>query len=173
MEKKPTTLKPVNVKAPRFGKAAYTYQIVRRTLWEEWAKKTSNTMTFKEFVIIWDLIAEEICLQVIANSQGVRLPFFNGDMSLKYIEMLNKPINGPASGEVGKVITHLDWHSDRRPGKICWTVHHAAKRNRWVQLYGFKPCRKLERAASKEGFTNNPGLYQVNRTTEYNASRLQ
>lgn len=172
MEKKLGPVKPNNTKAPRFGRAAFTYHIVRESLWEQWAKDTGNKLSFKEFKETWDLIAAEICSQIIRTAQGVRLPFFNGDISLKYVQMREKPVNGLASAAAGKTVRYLDWHTDKRPGKIVWAIKHAMARNRWVQLYGFSPCRKLRNLAAHEGFIANPGLYQVSRATDFNKKQL-
>lgn len=172
MEKKPTTVKPNNKKAPRFGKAEFIYHVVRESLWERWKKDTNNELSFKEFKDIWDLIADEIRKQVIATAQGVRLPFFNGDISLKYVEMRERPMDGNASAEAGRPVHHLDWHTNQRHGKLCWIIKHAMLRNRWVQLYGFSPCRQLNHTACHEGFNVNPGLYQMSRATEFNKKQM-
>lgn len=168
MEKKPKPVKPNNVKAPRFGKSEFTYQVVRRELWEQWKKDTHNTLSFNEFKKIWVFIAEEICRQVVQNAQGVKLPFFNGEISLKYVEMKKAPLSVKASQAAGKPVPYLDWHTDRRPGKICWIIREAVRRNRWVSLYGFAPCRALAKAAKDDGFMVNPGLFQLARATEHN-----
>lgn len=165
-------VKPNNPKAPRFGKRGFTYQVVRRELWEKWKEDTGNQLSFKEFKEVWLLIAGEIRDRVIDNSQGVRLPFSNGDISLKYVEMREKPIDGSSSQAAGKIVRHLDWHSNKRPGKICWVIKHAMARNRWVQLYGFNACRKLETLAATEGFRANPGLYQASKATEFNKKQI-
>lgn len=171
MEKKPATVKQINPKAPRFGKADFTYQVVRRELWEQWKADTGNDLPYNEFMSIWESIATEIRKQTIENVQGVRLPFFNGDLSLKFVKTREKHIDGLTSAREGIVVRHLDWHSDKRPGKVCWVIKHAMVRNRWVQLYGFDPCRKLETMAT-EAFFENPGMYQVARATDFNKKQL-
>lgn len=173
MEKKLTPVKKINLNAPRFGKGQYIYQVVCRKLFLCWRRESGyREMTLRQFKNIWELIAAEVRLQVVENTHGVRLPFFNGDISTNYVDMLRRHINTKASQEQGYIIHHLDWHSNKRPGKICWSVRHAMRQNRWVRLYGFDACRELTKAAS-EGFKNHPEIFRMARTTHYIAAKLQ
>ena len=169
-EKKPRPVKKPNRFAPRFRKEEFTHQVVNEDLYKRWKKETGNKMTFREFRDIWDKIADTIQEQVVNNPHGVRLPFYNGDLVSNYVTMLKRHMNKWASENAGYEIPELDWHSNRRPGKIIWSINHARKQHRWLILFAFAPCAKFRRKVS-DGFKTHPEIYKLARTLAYIAHK--
>lgn len=165
-EKKPRPVKKPDVKAPRFRKTEFIHNVVSEDLYTRWKKENHSSLTFKEFVGVWERIAETLRGKIVSNPYGIRLPFFNGDIGTNYVTSLKKHINSKASREVGYFIPELDWHTNRRPGKICYSINHARRQHRWLILFAFEPCAKLRDAASS-GFKNNPEIYRLARNTAY------
>lgn len=161
--KKPVEVKKVDVKAPRFGKKGFIYHVVNRKLYDQWAKENKDALSWNEFKEVWTYIAEEIIHEVTTNPLGVRLPFYNGDLSTNYVEMLNRHRN--------QGVKCLDWHSNKRQGKVVWAVRNAAKKHRWISFFAFQPCRELKTAAAA-AFMNNPDIFRFTRTNEYIATKL-
>lgn len=170
-DKKHIPVKKVDLKAPRFGKAGFTCQAISRELHKEWMRESGYDISYEEFFRIWLLIAKEIILQVTTTTHGVKLPFYNGSLSLNYVEMLRAVVSAQKSQAMGYQVPCLDWHSDGRLGKVVMRVGDVYHHNRWVKYWAFSPCRPLARMA-KDAFTNHPDIFRFNRTTHYTATKL-
>lgn len=166
----PEENKPIELnKLPRFGKAQYTHVLVNKKLYKKWKGQNPEYETsWEEFQIIWDKIAQEIRYQVLNNPDGVRLPFFTGDMACKYVQIKGKPIDEKSSRELGKEVNFLNWHSDKRVARLCWSIDHARKRNKWNKIFAFKASQPFQNEANIS-IKDHPGEFKVARTTKASA----
>lgn len=165
-EKKPRTVKKPDLNAPRFAKHQFIYNVVNKDLHEQWQKETGYTLSFKQFEDVWAKITEVIRTQVVENTHGVRLPFFNGDLVTNYVNMLNSVEKRGLSTQLGYSVKPLNWHSGGKPGKVCWSINHARRQHRRLILFAFNPCRIFSNLAG-EGFLKHPEVYRYARTTSY------
>lgn len=160
-----------DLKAKRFSRREFIVEVVSKDLHKKWQKQTGSELEYKTFCIIWKEIANTIQDQVVNNPSGVRLPFFNGDITTNYYQYINRHHNSKASQELGYQVPELDWHSDGRQGKVIWSINHARKQHRWLILFAFQPSRALKIAASR-GMKTQPEIYRYARTTSYIAHKL-
>lgn len=157
-------------KAPRFGKAEFTYHVVSKKLYSEWKKENPKYehYTYKEFKGIWDKITQEIHNQVVTNEDGVRLPFYNGDLKLKLVITNLVMRDQHNSLELQKEVKHLNWNTNKKPAKICWTIKFAQMRNKWIKLYGSAIDRKFSKKAYY-ALQDHPEIFSTARVTAANA----
>lgn len=157
-------------KAPRFGKKEFVHHVISKEFFKNWLKENPkySHFTYRVFLNHWDMITQEIHNEILMNPQGVRLPYYNGDMLLSYIHTNKEIINPGVSDKIGKDIKFLNWNTDKKPGKVCWIIDHARKRNKWLKLFGGHIDRKL-RIKAFNAFQTHPEIFKTARITHANA----
>jgi hypothetical protein len=134
-----------NLKPRRFNTRKYRENIVSEELWKKWKDSTSRTETFKEFRDIWHKIADQIIVNVVEETDGVRLPKGNGDIYIGYIPHIQKRvIDYKLSKQYGKVIRHENWNSNNKVAKIIYGTSRRKYIYKLAGWWGFTACRNFK-----------------------------
>lgn len=156
-----------NLNAPRFGKSEFTNHLVTKELYAKWLEKTSfKDIKFPKFEKIWEWITDEIQDEVVTNPNGVRLGHYTGDLYLSYVSKQEEIVDHRESDNAGKEIEHLNWNTNKKLGKVIWSVEFASRRNKRCSLYGFEAERKFARNKAAKAFKTTPDIYKDNRLTK-------
>jgi len=155
-------------KVPRFHKYRFVHKVINNTLYEQWKMENPEfeEVSYQTFEDIWKLIAEKIRAEVTAGPDGVRLPFYSGDIYIRLVDMLKRTTDVKRSAEKGDRVAHLNWNTNRLPGKVCWSTRHSRLRNRWTRLYGFSPAVVFRKEASR-ALREHPEVFKLNRDTPF------
>ena len=147
------------MKKTRFTNKKYKTSIVSYALYQKWVKKYPeySHIKFQGFKDLLKDLLNKYKEEILTNTHGVRLPFYLGDISIKYVDMEN--INPSASLEVGKEVKYLNFQSFRKAAKILWVIKHARKFNRFLKYMAFKPHTSIRKEA-KSKIIENPGMFK-------------
>ena len=155
----------------RFIKTKYVRKSISRDLFNKWKKQhpeyKERIKTYSEFWNYCKDILIEYVDNVLTNGQGVRLPFYMGDLSLKYVPITYKPIDFEKSKNNNKEINYLNFITNGRVGKIVWSCEHAKRFNKFLPISGFQASTRLLKGA-KNALKETPELYFDNRRTKKN-----
>lgn len=159
-----------NPKVPRFHKHRFIHKVVSKELYEQWLGENPEyqEVSYQAFEDVWKLIAEKIRAEVTAGPDGVRLPFYSGDLYVRLVDMLTRTVDIKRSGQKGDWVAHPNWNTNRFPGKICWSTRHSRLRNKWTKLYGFAPHYLFKRETNK-ALQETPEVFKINADTAFNA----
>ena len=139
-----------NRKAPRMVQAPFRHVLINKELFKQWKKETGNKeITFAQFRQIWNDLCIDIYDVCTTNPFGFRMPFYTGDLMIKYVVKYAPALDEEASNQLGKELEHLNWNSNEKVGKIVWTIDYARKFNKDVRLIAFRPDRAFMRKASQ------------------------
>lgn len=144
----------------RFSKKKYKTRIICKELFDTWKKEHPEfKMPYIQWLAYSKLIMEEYVNEVITNTNGVRLPFYMGDLDLKFSPKRDKPVNIKETAESGSVSNHMNLVTNGRVGKIVWSCTHARRFNKFLPLTGFEGNKVFVDKAKKQ-FINNPELFR-------------
>lgn len=129
--------KKANPKAPRVGKKEFSYELVNEELYRKWLLEYPeyNHYTFIQFRDTWDKIARNIWELTATDPDGVRLPFYCGDLEIKYVKTFTPPEE--QTREEGPAVPHLNFHTNGKLGKIIWSIKECRRFNRECRLFCF------------------------------------
>jgi len=157
-------LKAPNIYKTRFRYNKYFDEVISEETYKKWKSdnphlkgKINSYVSFKKY---WRKIADMIMEEVCTNPFGVKLPYYCGELSIKYANMDLKPINKRASIDNGFIVPHLNWNSSERVGKLVWNVNKASRFNSMITYYGFKGVRIFNRQVNK-ALMETPELFRV------------
>jgi hypothetical protein len=169
MENKPLRFKN-DRKAPRFGKKEFIHHVISKELYSKWIENNEQhkSMSYRDFLNVWDKITGEIYNQIVTNPDGVRLPYHNGDLQLNYVIGNKKIINHGLSNILGKHTGFLNWNTDKKNARVVWSVDFARKRNKWIKIYGSEIDRKLNKIVFG-ALQTHPEIFKTSRITKANA----
>jgi hypothetical protein len=165
-------VKPRKPKAPRVGKKEFSYNIVNKELYEKW--KLDNPkykdFTYRQFEEAWVKVAKNLWEVVCTNTDGIRLPYYTGDLEIKYVNSYT-PATEKAAID-GVEVAELNWNTNGKLGKIVWSVDHARKFNKCVRLFCFRPFRLFSNRANK-ALEENPEIFKSNRVGGSNLKNIK
>lgn len=157
---------PNDRKAKRFGKGEFIVKLITYDLYKKWGilnpvyKKKNKYKDYKKIV---ELIIGEISAEIVNNNLGVRLPFYNGNICVKYIDIMKKKIiNDNLSNQVEKDVPHLNWNSSDKVAKIIWSISKDQRYNKMLNYFGFEPTREI-RHLTYEKLIESPEIFKTNR----------
>jgi hypothetical protein len=157
-------LKAPDLHKKRFRYNKYFTEIVTEETYKKWKldnphlkKKINSFASFRKY---WRRIADCIVEEVCTNPFGVKLPYYCGELSIKFANMDLKPINKRASINNNTSVPHLNWNSSERVGKLVWNVNKSAKFNSMIMYYGFKGTREFNQNVNK-ALMETPELFRV------------
>lgn len=157
-------MKRPDITKKRFRYNNYFMKVVTPELYDKWKKEnlelSHKINSFGSFKKYWRKISDEIISEVCINPFGVLLPYYCGELSIKFSNIDLKPVNIRASGINEKIIPHLNWNSSERVGKLVWNTHKAAKFNSMIRYYGFKGVRLFNQKVNK-ALLENPEVFKV------------
>lgn len=161
------------VKDIRFRPTKYTKKVISEELYERWkiAYPEYSRYSFEDFYRFWKMLASEYKQDIVTNTHGIRLPFYMGDISLKYVLSTETNRNYGKSREVGEAVGHLNLITSGKNGKIVWSVDYARKFNCELPLVGFQSCRDLTTKAAIS-FKENPELFRITKTSKGNIDAI-
>lgn len=159
--------KVMDRKAPRMSKAEFTYDVLTKELYEKWKKENPKFkhFSFSQFEKEWLNIAQLIWKECSENTDGVRLPFFTGEIAVKYVTSYKQPIDN--NDNVPNEIAHLNWNSNGRLAKIVWTIQYSRKFNKYCRLFCFQAYREFQQRVSK-ALNETPEIFKHNRFGDSN-----
>lgn len=161
------------VKDIRFRPTKYTKKVISEELYEKWktAYPEYSRYSFEDFYRFWKMLANEYKQDIVTNTHGIRLPFYMGDISLKYVLSTETNRNYGKSKDVGEPVGHLNLITSGKNGKIVWSVDYARKFNCELPLIGFQSCRDLTMKAAIS-FKENPELFRITKTSKGNIDAI-
>ena len=132
-------------KKPRFRTNSLRTLVVTEQLYKEWKQENPELKkyinSFGSFKKYWKSVATEIQHEVSSNPLGVKLPFFCGELSVKYTEI--EALDRNRTTDISNKIPLLNWHSFSKVGKLIWDIEKAAKFNTFIKFYGLKGVREF------------------------------
>ncbi len=157
----------------RFRPTNYTKKVISNELYEKWRKTYPeySKYTFKQFKELWGMLASEYKNIVVSNSHGIRLPFYMGDISLKYVMSSQLNRNYVSSEKASEPVGHLNLITSGKNGKIVWSVDYARKFNAELPLIGFQSCRNFTTMAANS-FKENPELFRIAKVSKGNIEAI-
>lgn len=156
-----------NPRAPRMSTKNYSVQLVNRELYEDWKKESGYEIPWTDFLNVWHTICREIWETVATNQYGIRLPYYLGDLLVRYVKKYRPPIDNGDSIEAQKPIECLNWHSNGKVAKVIWTIHYARRFNKSCRIMSFQPFYLMSRRVS-EAVMDNPEAIRDNRVSRAN-----
>jgi len=161
------------VKDIRYRPVKYTKKVISKELYNKWIKENPeySKYSFKEFYNFWKLLANEYKKNITTNTHGIRLSFYMGDISLKYVTSTDINKNYKSSKEAGVDVGHLNFITSGKNGKVVWSVNYARKFNSELPLIGFQPCRNLTEMAT-EAFRESPELFRITKVSKSNIESI-
>ena len=125
------------IKDVRFRPTNYTKKVISKELYEKWIKQYPeySNYSFKDFKKFWETIASQYKKVITSNPHGVRLSFYMGDISLKYVFFTEVNRNYKLSNQINEPVGHLNFITSGKPGKIVWSVDYARKFNAELPLF--------------------------------------
>jgi len=157
----------------RYRPTKYTKKVITKELYNKWKKTYPeySHYSFLEFKKFWKMLANEYKEEVVSNSHGVRLSFYMGDMSLKYVVSTETNKNYKSSNEVGEPVGHLNLITSGKNGKIVWSIDYARKFNNQLPIVAFQSCRDFTHKAA-EAFRENPELFRITKVSKGNIEAI-
>lgn len=161
------------IKDVRFRTEDFTKQVISIKLYEKWIKEYPeySKYSFEQFKKMWHNLAETYKEVTCTSISGVRLPFYMGDLSLKYVTTNSSNINHNKSNIAKEPVGHLNFVTNGKTGKTVWSVDYARKFNCELPMLAFKSCRDLTLRA-RESFKETPGLFRIARATKKNVEAI-
>lgn len=159
----------------RFRKTKYIRNAIDENVFKTWEKafpEYKDKLTYPEFRKHCNGILGQYIDEIAVNPNGVRLPYYMGDMKLSFIPKIGKVINLKASAQLDKDIPYVNLATNGRIGKIVWSCDNARKFNKYLPIIAFSPSKKLTDVA-KTQFRNNPELFQDNTRTIRNRNVIE
>ena len=157
-------MKSPDLNKNRFRYNSFFMKAVSEETYNTWRKENptlaKKVNSFSSFSRYWGMIASGIIEEVCTNPFGVKLPYYCGELSIKYANMDLKPINKRASINNGFIVPHLNWNSSERVGKLVWNVNRAGAFNFMIKYYGFKGVRKFNQCVNK-ALMETPEIFKV------------
>lgn len=159
-----------NPKAPRMKKAKYIHKVISEDLYNKWLANNPEykDTTFKEWKAIWKVIMEVMWEHIHTDTDGIRLPFYNGDICIKYVNHYRLPPERSYLTEEDVDVAALNWSTGGKLGKIVWSIDGARKYNKYLNLFGFKAASKQSSRAHKS-FNENPEIFKDKALSGINA----
>ncbi len=161
------------VKDVRYRPTKYTKKVISIELYQKWKKlyPEYSKYSFLEFKRFWLSLASKYKETICSNTHGIRLPFYMGDISLKYIVTSKLNRNYKFAKEVNVEVGYMNFATNGKQGKIVWSVDYARKFNAELPLIGFQGCRDLTTRAGK-AFVENPELFRITKTSKRNIGAI-
>ena len=165
--------KPDNNK-PRFRQNKFFTQAVCEETYIKWKESnpdlSSKINSYNSFLKYWKYIANGVVEEVCNSSFGVKLPYYCGELTIKYIGADLKPFNIKKSQELDKKVEHLNWNSSEKLGKIVWNTERASRFNAMIKYYGFKGVRKFN-VEVNSALNDHPEMFKTVGATGSHISR--
>lgn len=170
-------MKKPDINKPRFRQNKFFTQVVCEDTYNLWKKDNPELAikinSYNSFVKYWRYIADGIIKEVCNNTFGVKLPYYCGELSLKYIGADLKPTNIKKSLEIESKVEHLNWNSSEKVGKMVWNTERASRFNAMIKYYGFKGVRRFNVEVNK-ALNNHPEIFKtVGATNGHNRREKQ
>lgn len=155
----------------RFKRKKYRGYFINQDLYKKWLTKYPEykKYTFTQFRQYWKLLANKYIDIAVTNPNGVRLPFYMGDICIKYTPQLDKNISVHKTAQQGVEVRHMNFATNGRAGKIIWSIEHARKFNKYLPIMGFEGSRGFKVKSTKQ-LTENPEIFKNSATSK--AQRL-
>jgi len=157
----------------RFSRAKYKNKVITRELWEQWKINYPEykESSYAKYVEYARKILLEYRNEVTINSDGVRLPFYMGDVTMKFVPVKKQPLNPQVSKQILKEVPYLNFGTNGRVGKVVYSAEHCRLFNRYAPLLGFEPSKEFAKL-SREQFKENPELFKDNQFSKSNRTNL-
>ena len=155
----------------RFKRKKYREHLITDTLYNKWINKYPEYKEYscKQFREYWKILANKYIDIVVTNPDGVRLPFYMGDISIKYTPKMDKNISIHKSAQQGVEVKHMNFTTNGRAGKIIWSIEHARKFNKYLPIMGFEGSRGFALKSTNQ-LSENPEIFKNSATSK--AQRL-
>lgn len=161
------------IKDIRYRPTKYTKKVISKELYEKWRKAFPeySRYSFRDFKRFWNMLASEYKEATVTNSHGIRLPFYMGDISLKYIISSDINRNYNSSKIANEPVAHLNLITSGKNGKIVWSIDYQRKFNSELPLLGFQSCRNFTEMAGNS-FKETPELFRITKVSRGNIDAI-
>lgn len=143
----------------RFNYRKYSKYVVNKNLYNKWIKcyPEYSHYTYSMFLELVKQLIYKYRTTVIENTDGVRLPFYLGDMSVKYTNIKALDIN--KSIEYEKPIVYKNITTFRKNAKLVYKIDRCVNYNVYLRYIGFKPTRSFAKDVSDK-ILKKPTMYK-------------
>lgn len=147
-------------------KGKFSKQVITRELWSKFIVDFPEykDLTWDEFRVCWDDVADTIRTESITNPLGVKLGRLTGELKFQYLPHKFKAVDHNVTEELGEEIKHLNINTKGKVGSINWIRRWAVKFNKRLQFWTFQEDRKMNVLAKKYA-TEFPEKLRVARNT--------
>lgn len=131
----------------RFRATDFTTNLISPALFKQFKRVSpKEDITWKEFQQIWDMIAEVYMDMTVEETDGTRLGFYLGDLSIQYVNL--RKVLEKHSRKVP-----LNLSTDGKVGKVVLTLGQVRRYNKYSLLFGFKACNRFTKKANHKLMT--------------------
>lgn len=149
-----------DLKAPRFNKRKFRFNVINKDLFNEWKSSTGYKKDFAFFRQVWIKIAEKMIEKVLEERDGIRMGSGLGDIYVGMVPQCKKrAIDYKTSREIGKIVYHENWNTNGKLGKIIYATSDRPYAYRLCRYWGFIPHRLFKRKCV-ERLRENPENYK-------------
>lgn len=153
-------VKTRDVKAPRFRMSKYRYTVLNKDLYKNYCKASKRDISYSLFKNIIEDYNSEICEEVVANRNGVKLPAMMGIMALCSFKPRKKvPLNWGQIETHGLKIKDLNLETNELVCKIVYSVYSSKYRFKNFHIWRFEGYRGFKTKVSK-AFRLNYNIYK-------------
>lgn len=138
------------VKDIRFGKKKYNSYVVNKDLYKNWIKEypEHSHINYGMFSLYCDKLLKEFAKQVLNPLNNVTLPFYCGELSIKFVNPKNK--NKLHIYRTDKIeVPYLNFSTNGKIGKVIFSPRSHSRYNGRLAMVGFEPYTNLRLRASK------------------------
>lgn len=163
----------MEIKDVRYRPIKYTKKIISKELYQKWIQNFPeySKYSYDNFRKFWYMIVDQYKEVICTNSHGVRLPLYNGDISLKYVVSSDINRNYKSSNIAKEDVGHLNLVTSGKNGKVVWSIDYARKFNCELPMIGFQACRDLTTKAAT-AFKNTPELFRITKASKGNVEAI-
>lgn len=151
-------LKP-DLNAPRFRPKVLN--LMNQQLFERFRlKHPTIDITYEQFQTIVETYNGNTWETVVKERDGAELPEGLGNMFVGACPRSRKRrnVDFKKSAELGTIVSHKNWESNNKLGKIFYSNYSSRYRFRGRELWSFQAVRQFKRAAS-QNFRKNWTIY--------------
>ena len=157
-------------KAPRLGKAEFSTGIVNEKLYIDWLKNNPDyKLSYKQFLEIWDGIANNIRNEIATNPMGIKLPFSTGEVRVQFLPKVIKGEDHVVSDNEQEKLPFLNIITKGKVAKISWIRKNAVKFNPQIILFAFQQSRLIGKELAKV-LWDTPEIFRNVHTETYKKS---
>ena len=164
METIPTKKVNLKIEDQRFGKQEFREKLFCNKFFNRFRKEYPQYKRQTNIQIgqAWKKIAHAMISIVLKEPDGIKLDNNMGDVKLSLYKHKDKKLGNKdirSSIDEDKYIKHMNFETNRKPGKLVWKTEYARVVHFYLRYLGFTPERSIKERC-KEAFKEDGNIYK-------------